>query len=116
LRITTQKRTLKPDHNKRTSCEKASNLLAVLHGQDADVLHSFQPKPHFEDIVGALKGRYGDHRLAASYRAQLKAALQLIGESPQKFAAAVEQLAHLALVGIPVEFMQTETALHSSTE
>jgi hypothetical protein len=34
-----------------------------------------------KDIIGALKGRYGDHQLAAAYRVQLKATIQLIGES-----------------------------------
>jgi hypothetical protein len=33
-----------------------------------------------EDIVGALKGLYGDHQLVAAYRAQLKDRIQLIDE------------------------------------
>jgi hypothetical protein len=61
-------------------------------------------------IVGALKGRYGDSQLAAAYRAQLKARTQLIGESLQEFAAAVEQLAHRTLVGQPLDFIQREAA------
>jgi hypothetical protein len=31
----------------------------------------------YEEIVGVLKGRYGDHQLAAAYRAHLKAKIRL---------------------------------------
>jgi hypothetical protein len=96
------------DHNRWTSCEKAAHLLTVLQGQAADVLHSAPAGATYEDTIGALKGRYGDHQLAAAYREELKARTQLIGESLQEFAAAVEQLAHRALVGLPVEFIQKE--------
>jgi hypothetical protein len=52
--------------------------------------------------VRTLEGRYGDHQLA--YRAQLKARTVLIGETSHELAAAaVEQLAHRALVGLPVD-------------
>jgi hypothetical protein len=40
----------------------------------------------------------------------MKARTQLIGESLQEFAEAVEQVAHRALVGLPVEFIQREAA------
>jgi hypothetical protein len=62
------------------------------------------------EISGALKGRFGDHQLAAAYRSHFKARVQASGESLQGFAAAVEQLAHRALVGLPLTFIQTETA------
>jgi uncharacterized protein (DUF2132 family) len=57
-----------------------------LQRQAADILHGAT----YEDIVGALKGRYGDCQLAEAYRAQLKARIQLIGEQQQEFVAAVE--------------------------
>jgi hypothetical protein len=44
------------------------------------------------------------------YRSQLKARIQLSGESLQGFAPAVEQLAHRALVGLPLDFIQREAA------
>jgi len=36
--------------------------------------------------------------------------VQTSGETLQEFAAALEQLAHRALVGLPVAFIQTEAA------
>jgi hypothetical protein len=49
-----------------------------------DILHSVPPRATYVDIVGAVKGRYGDHQLAAAYRPQLKARTQLSGESLQE--------------------------------
>jgi hypothetical protein len=98
------------DHNMWTSSEKVAHLLAVLYAQAADVLHVVSAGATYEYIVATLKGRYGDHHLAAVNRAQLKARIQLIGESQQTFAAAVEQLAHWALVGLPVDLIQREAA------
>jgi hypothetical protein len=57
-----------------------------------------------------LKGRYGNHNLAAAYRTQLKAKIKLISESPSELAAAVKQLAQRSLVGLPVDFIQREVA------
>jgi hypothetical protein len=44
------------------------------------------------------------------------AMMWLIGEPLQKFAAPVEQLAHRALVGLPMDLSQTDAAMHASTE
>jgi hypothetical protein len=90
--------------------EKAAHLLSVLQGQPADVLHSVPAEATYEDIVGALRDRFGDHQLAAAYRSHLKARVQSGGETLQEFAAAVEQLAHRALVGLPEGHIQTEAA------
>ena len=38
-----------------TSNEKADNLLSVLQGQAADILHTVLADPTYEDIVGALR-------------------------------------------------------------
>jgi DNA repair exonuclease SbcCD ATPase subunit len=88
-------------HNDLTSREKAAHLLSVLQGQAADVLHSVPAGASYEDFVGALQDRFGDHQLAAAYRSRLKARVQTGGETLQEFAAAIEQLAHRALVGLP---------------
>jgi len=96
--------------NNWTSNEKAAHLLSVLQGKAADILHTVPAEAKYEDIVGALQDRFGDHQLAAAYRSQLKARVQASSETLQEFAAAVEQLAHRAFVGLPVAFIQTEAA------
>jgi hypothetical protein len=63
-------------HNDWTPREKAAHLLSVLQGQAADVLHSVPAEASYEDIVGTLRDRFGDHQLAAAYRSQLKARVQ----------------------------------------
>ena len=90
--------------------EKAAHLLSVLHGKVADILHTVPAEVTYKDIVESLRDRFGDHQLAAAYWSQLKARMQESGETLQEFAAAVEQLAHRALVGLPVAFIQTEAA------
>jgi hypothetical protein len=97
-------------HNDWTPREKAAHLLSVLQGQAADVLHSVPAEASYEDIVGALRERFGDHQLAAAYRSHLKARVQTGVETLQEFAAAVEQLAHRALVGLPPGHIQTVAA------
>jgi hypothetical protein len=77
-------------HNDWTPREKAAHFLSVLQGQAADVLHSVPVEASYEDIVGALQDRFGDHQLAAAYRSQLKARVQTGGETLQEFATAVE--------------------------
>jgi uncharacterized protein YhaN len=94
-------------HNDWTPREKAAHLLSVLQGQAADVLHSVLAEASYEDIVGTLQDRFGDHPLAAAYRSHLKARVQTGGETMQEFAVAIEQLAHRALVGLPVGHIQT---------
>ena len=96
--------------NNWMSNEKAAYLLSVLQGKAVDILHTVPADAKYEDIVGALQDRFGDHQLAAAYRSRLKARVQASSETLQEFAAAVEQLAHRALVGLPVTFIQTEAA------
>jgi hypothetical protein len=97
-------------HNDWNPREKAAHILSVLQGQAADVLHSVPAGASYEDIVWALQDRFGDHKLAAAYRSRLKARVQTGGKKLQEFAAAVEQLAHRALVGLPTNHIQTEVA------
>jgi hypothetical protein len=63
-------------HNVWTPGEKAAHLLSVLQGQAAQILHSVPAEASYEDIVGALRDRFGDHQLAAAYRSQLKTRVQ----------------------------------------
>jgi ribosomal protein L34E len=97
-------------HNDWTPKEKAAHLMSVLQGQAAHVLHCISAESLYEDIVGALRGRFGDHQLAAAYRSHLKARVQTGGETVQEFAVAFEQLAHCAFVGLPEGHIQTEAA------
>jgi hypothetical protein len=97
-------------HNDCTPREKDAHLLSVLQGLAADALHSVPAEASYEDIVGALQDRFGDHQLTTAYRSHLKARVQTGGETLQEFAAAVEQVAHRALVGLPVGYIRTETA------
>jgi hypothetical protein len=97
-------------HNDWTPREKAAHILSVLQGQAAHVLHSVPAETSYEDIVGELRYRFGDHQLAAAYRSYLKGRVLTGGETLQEFAAAVEQLTHQALVGLPEGHIQTEAA------
>jgi polyhydroxyalkanoate synthesis regulator phasin len=97
-------------HNVWTPGKMAAHFLSVLQGQAAHILHSVPAEASYEDIVGALRGRFGIHQLAAAYRSHLKARVQTCGETLQEFPAAVEQLAHQALVGLPEGHIQTEAA------
>ena len=101
--------------NNWTQSERAAHLLGVLHGKAADILHTVPAEATYEAIVGALRDRFGDHQLTAVYRSQLKARTQANDETLQEFAAAVEQLAHRAFVGLPVNFIQTEAPTLSLT-
>jgi hypothetical protein len=86
-----------------------------LQDQAADIQHSLPAEASYEDILGAWQDRFGDHQLAVAYRSQLKARVQMSGETLQEFAEAVEQLAHRALVGLPVGLIHTEAA-HASID
>jgi hypothetical protein len=55
-------------HNVWTPREKAAHLLSVLQCQLAHILHSIPAEASYEDIVRALRNRFGDHQLAAAYR------------------------------------------------
>jgi hypothetical protein len=82
------------------------HLLGVLQGQAANI----PAGAVYEDTVRALKSHYGDHQLAATYQAQLKARTQLTSKSLQDLAAATEQLTQRVLAGLPVDFIQREAA------
>jgi hypothetical protein len=73
--------------------EKATYLIAALQGWGCDVLHWVPTGAKYEEAIEALEDRFGDQHLAAAYRSQLKARTQRAGESPQKFATAIGQLA-----------------------
>lgn len=73
----------------------------MLRGKAADILHTVPAEATYSDIVGAFRDRFGDHKLAAAYRSQLKARVQTSGETLHEFTAAVEQMARRALVELP---------------
>jgi hypothetical protein len=81
-----------------------------VYGKAADIHHSVQAKATYEAIVRALRDRFGEHCLAAVYRSQLKARTQVNDETLRELAAAVEQLAHRAIFGLPVTFIQSEAS------
>jgi hypothetical protein len=96
--------------NNWTPNDKAAHLLSVLQDQDADTFHTVQVQMMYEDIIAAHRDRFGDYKLAGPYRLQLKARVQTSGEILQESAAAMEQQAHQALVGLPVTLIQTEAS------
>jgi hypothetical protein len=61
------------DHNNCTTSEKSAHLLSVLQGKAADILYNVPTRKTYDDIVGALKASYGDHKLAMAYWYQDKA-------------------------------------------
>jgi lipid A disaccharide synthetase len=76
--------------------------LTALQVQAAVILHSVPADVTYEDIVQALKDRYGDYQLAAVYQSQLKARFHTSGETLQDFPATIKQLAD-PFVGLNVE-------------
>jgi hypothetical protein len=96
------------DHNGLTAHEKVAHPLLIMQWQAANFLHYVPAGVTYEDFVRALKGCCRDHQLVADYWPQLKARTQMSGESLQQFAAAVDQVAHQALVGLPENFIQRE--------
>jgi hypothetical protein len=54
--------------NNWTPNEKAAHLLSVLQGEAAGSVHTVPAEATCEGIVGALRDRFVDHKLAAAYR------------------------------------------------
>jgi hypothetical protein len=103
-------------HNDCTPRENAAHLLSVLQGQAADILRRVSAEASYEDIVGALQNRFGDHQLAAAYRSHLKARVQTSGETLQEFAAVVKQWRTGPLLGFPSATFRRRPPTRSSTE
>ena len=92
--------------NNWTPNEKSAHLLSVLQGKASDILHTMPTEAMYEDIVRALRDRFGDHQQAAAYWLQFKARVKMSGETLQEFTATVQELAHRALVGLPAALIQ----------
>jgi hypothetical protein len=75
-----------------------------LQGQAVDVLHYIPTEALYEDTVEALEGLYGDHQMTAAYSSQLT------DKSTRKSAAAMDQMARHAFVGLPQYHMRKEAA------
>jgi hypothetical protein len=58
------------------------------------MIHRVPKRAMCEETLEDLEDHFGDEHLAAAYHSQLKTRTQRIGESLQKFATVVEQLAH----------------------
>jgi len=52
--------------NNWTSNEKAPQLVSVLQGKAADILHTVPAEAKYEDIIGALQGHFGDQLAAVT--------------------------------------------------
>jgi predicted Ser/Thr protein kinase len=63
-----------------------------------------------EEIIRAFEDCCGDHQVAVAYCFELKTRTQLISKSLQEFAVTIGQLAHQALVELPLHFIQREAA------
>jgi hypothetical protein len=90
------------DHSKWAPLIKAMHLLTTLKGQKYDVLHRAPKKVTYlyKETIGAVKDRSGDQQLVAVYFTQLKTRTQILSESPQEFAAAIEQMTHCVLLAL----------------
>lgn len=60
--------------------------------------------------ISVLKGCNGHHQLVAAYQCQPKAETQLSSGSSQEFGAAIEPMAHVAVIGLLEDFIQREAA------
>jgi hypothetical protein len=96
------------DHNGWGSREKATQLLTILQDKLPTSYTVSQARGAYEDIVGALKGRYRSQQLVAAFRSQVEARTQLRGMPLQELAAAVEHLVHQALIRLPEDFIWRE--------
>jgi len=95
-------------HNGWSQEDKAAHLVASLLPPAADVLYGLSAPYAYSDLIGVLDGRYGEHRLAAAYRSQLKSRFQQSGETLQQYAAEIERLAHRAFAGLPLDHVRQE--------
>jgi hypothetical protein len=74
-----------------------------------DALHGFPKGAIYDGFIETLEDRFGDQRLAAVYRSQLKTRTQGVGELLQEFATTVVQGAHCAQLALPEDLIRRET-------
>lgn len=74
--------------------------------------YTFPAEEVYRDNIRALEDQYVDLQLVVAYQSQAKAQIQLSSEPLPEFLAAIKQLAHKTLVGLPVDFIQRE-AIHA---
>lgn len=87
------------------------HLLVLLQDQAANILYIGLARATYkEDIVGALKDHYGDHKLAPSYQYNFKARTQLTGMPLQELAATV------TFVGLLRTLSRMSQPMHPSME
>jgi hypothetical protein len=88
------------EHNYWTPRKKATYIIAALNepGCPHSIVHGVPTRATHKEVTEALRNRYGDHHLEAASYSQLKRRIQLVGESLQEFAAAIDHLVHRAHV------------------
>jgi hypothetical protein len=74
--------------------EEIHILVHHLQGWATDMLHGVPKGVTYEETFETLEDHFRDQHLAAAYHSQLKTRTQGFGESSEKFATVVEQLAH----------------------
>jgi hypothetical protein len=79
-------------------------------GQAANILLRALARATNNDIISELKGHYREHKLAAAYRSQLKARIQLRDDSLQELAVAEKTLDHHTIAELPGDFTQKDAA------
>jgi hypothetical protein len=87
---------------------KSTYLITAIKGRATNVLHGIPRNATYDETLLDLEDRVGDQHFAAAFRSQLKTRTQRAGESQQKFATAIEQLAHRAYSTLPEENIRRE--------
>jgi hypothetical protein len=96
------------EHNYWTPSKKATYLISASNDPAAHILYGVPTGAMYEEVTEVLENRYSDHYLEAVFHSQLKRRTQLIGESLQKLAAAIDHLAHHAHVEPPKHLISKE--------
>jgi hypothetical protein len=97
------------EHNYWTHQEKSTYLITALKGRAAaEVLYEIPTSATYGEILQILEDRFGDQHFAVNYRCQLKTRTQMVGESLQDFAMAIEELVHRAYPALPEDHIRTE--------
>jgi hypothetical protein len=75
----------------------------------APILHNVPTGATYGEATEGLENCYGDHHLEAAFHSQLKRKTQLIRETLQEFAIAIDYLAHHAHVKLSEHLISKES-------
>jgi hypothetical protein len=84
------------EHNDWMPPEKSAHLITALNEPAVHILCGLPTGVTYEEVNEALENRYGDYHLEVVFHSQLKRRTQLVRESLQMLAAAIDHLAHSA--------------------